>query len=138
MVTKDLHVVVVDDDQGFTAVLEAMLKQAGATVVRTAQTYEEGLGLVDGRERCDLGFLDLHLSGEAAGVDLAQRAVRAGLSVIVMTGSAALPDELSGVGLLMKPFSTAQLRRLLHALKPSVLPSTHICRLSGASEALPS
>ena len=117
MPTTSLRVAIVEDDDLVAMALTAMLKEAGATVVATAGTYEAALTLIDGGPSFDMAFIDLHLGGQASGIDVAHRAVRAGLSVVVMTGSASLPDGLTGAGLLLKPFSSVQVETVIHALK---------------------
>jgi len=117
MPTPPPRVAIVEDDDLVAMALAAMVKEAGAVVVATAATYEAALGLVEGNPPCDMAFIDLHLRGQASGVDLAHRAVAAGLSVVVVTGSASLPDGLTGAGLLLKPFSGVQVAGVIRALK---------------------
>lgn len=118
---NQLRVVIVDDDEKLTVALTAMLHQAGATVVASARTYKSGLTLLDAGRRCDAAFVELRLGGQAAGIDLVRRAARAGLTVVVMTGGDSLPDGLAGAGLLLKPFSSAQVGTILHTLSGSRL-----------------
>ena len=111
-----MRIGIIEDDEIIALALAAILKERGASVVLNARSYGEGLAAIQGGLPCDTYFVDLHLHGRPTGIDLAQRAVRAGYAVVVMTGGSSIPDALSGVGLLLKPFSRDQVADLVHRL----------------------
>jgi two-component system, response regulator PdtaR len=113
-----INVGIVDDEILVATALKHMLESIGYDVAALAHTVEEGLALAERPGACELVFVDLCLDGEPAGIEVARRAARNGLGVVVVTGGAMLPDELAGAGLLLKPFSTEQVQTLLHALRP--------------------
>ncbi len=121
MSAERARVAIVEDDELVARALRAMIEGAGCTASAIVGTYEEATALLEGGERYDIAFVDLRLGGKETGADIAQRAVQLGIAVVVMTGSAVLPDGLSGAALLMKPFSVDQVQTLLHQLR--VLPA---------------
>ncbi len=116
MPTGRMRIGIIEDDEIIAMALAAMLTEHGATVVSSAHSYDEALAAIQAGVACDTFFVDLHLHGKPTGIDLAHRAVRAGYAVVVMTGGSSIPDELSGVGLLLKPFSRDQVADLVHRL----------------------
>ncbi|MBI3515931.1 MAG: response regulator [Proteobacteria bacterium] len=117
MSAGDIRVAIIDDEPLIARALKAMLEAAGYAVPTMAHTHEEAVALVERPGACDIVFVDLRLGGKPAGIDVARRAVRNGLAVVVMTGGATIPDELTGVALLLKPFSSEAVRTLLHSLR---------------------
>lgn len=113
------RVAIVEDDDLIAMALAAMLQQAGATVVAAAHTHDAAITMVDSGPPCDVVFVDLWLHGKLTGIEVARHAALKGVSVVVMTGEVALPDELTGVGLLSKPFSVEQVRAVLQAIGPA-------------------
>jgi hypothetical protein len=75
--------------------------------------------LIHGEERYDVGFIGLHIDDPASGINLAHQATLVGTAVVAMTVGASIPKELSGLGLLLKPFSAGQIGRLLESLEPA-------------------
>lgn len=113
--------IIIDDDVTVATVLEDIVTRCGVEVVALAHDYETGARLLI-NPRCDLAFVDLQLGKALSGVDLARRAVEAGVSTIVVTGSDRLPQTLTGAALLLKPFSTETVRLLpRYSLRPIVL-----------------
>ena len=108
-----LTVAIVEDDDLVAIALAAMLERAGATVVAAAHTYEDAITLVESGPRCAVVFVDLTLHGQPTGIDVARRAARAGLAVVIVTGGGPLTDELPGAALLEKPFSAEHVRAIL-------------------------
>src|SRR5262245_19543093 len=104
MVADPIRVAIVEDDDLIAMAPAAMLAQLGATVVAAAHTHAGALTMLDAGLAADVMFVDYWLHGRAGGVDVARRAVLRGMSVVVMTGEASLPDDLPGAALLLKPF----------------------------------
>ena len=122
MVDRHITVGIIDDEALIARALERILVGIGYTVTALAHTVEDGIALVERTDACDLVFIDLFLDGRAAGVEIAQRAARNGLDVVIMTGAPTLPDGLPGAALLLKPFSSDQVLTLLRSLGPAEAP----------------
>jgi FixJ family two-component response regulator len=108
---------IVDDDELVAFALKNMLASQGYEVAGVAHTSVEAFALVEALGDSGVVFIDVWLDGSSTGVGIALEAVRNGLDVIVMTGGPQLPPELAGAGLLLKPFSTDQVKALLHLLR---------------------
>jgi CheY-like chemotaxis protein len=104
---------IVDDDAAVGQVLKDMVEGCGYTVTHFVHTDTEAHALLDGDQRWSIAFVDLNLGKGPTGVEVARRAAARSDSVIVMTGLPRLPDSLTGMGLLLKPFSVEQVRLLL-------------------------
>jgi DNA-binding response OmpR family regulator len=117
MSARLITVAIVEDDDLIAMALAEMLKEAGTTVVAAAHSYEDAIAILDAGPPCEVIFVDLFLHGRLTGVDVARRAARKGISVVVMTGETSLPKELSGVALLLKPYSIEQVRAILHQIR---------------------
>jgi len=110
------RVAIVDDEEFVALGLKEALETQGYAVSAIAHTYEDAVDLVERRGACEIVFVDLGLGGKPLGIEVARRAVRNGLAVVVMTGGASLPADLAGVALLLKPFSDESVQALLHTL----------------------
>jgi CheY-like chemotaxis protein len=119
--TRQIRVGIVDDDELVSNVLRVMLKDAGCVVTAVASTYDDAITLLEIPDACEAVFIDLYLGGYATGAAVARHAVQRGLPVVVVTGSQVLPADLSGTALLFKPFSSEQVRLLVHELRQMVL-----------------
>lgn len=118
MPTRRLRAIIVDDDETVAYVLAEMLDMSGVEVAQIAHNPGTAAEALAQSPPCDLAFIDLKLGADhQTGVDLACRVAAAGINVIAMTGMAALPDQLPGVGLLMKPFSISALQTLLSSIQ---------------------
>jgi CheY-like chemotaxis protein len=114
-----LGVLIVDEDVLVTTALTAALREFGATVRAIARSYGDALTLIQGEERYDVAFIDLHMDDSASGINLAHRATLLGIAVVAISAGPSIPPALSGLGLLLKPFSTAQIGGLLGSLAPA-------------------
>jgi CheY-like chemotaxis protein len=112
-----IRVAIVDDEAFIARGLKQTLEDAGYVVSAIADTYDAAVAVVEQRDALDVVFVDLGLGGMPAGIDVARRAVRNGLSVVVMTGGATLPADLAGAALLLKPFSAESVRTVLVSLR---------------------
>lgn len=104
---------IVDDDTAVGQVLKDMVEGCGYTVTHFVHSDVEAYDLLDTDQRWSIAFVDLNLGKGPTGVEVARRAASRSDSVIVMTGLPRLPDSLTGMGLLLKPFSVEQVRLLL-------------------------
>jgi CheY-like chemotaxis protein len=104
---------IVDDDAGVAQILGDIVKGCGYTVTDLVHSDVAAHVLLDGTRRWDVVFVDLNLGDGPTGVEVARRAAACATNVILMTGLPRLPDSLTGMGLLLKPFSVEQVRLLL-------------------------
>jgi len=107
---------IVDDDAGVAQILAEMVKGCGYVVSHVVHSDDDAYALLDGGQRWDVVLVDLNLGQGPTGVEVARRAAAHSDNVIVMTGLPRLPDALTGMGLLLKPFSVEQVRLLLDNL----------------------
>lgn len=115
------RVLVLEDDEGVTDLLEAGLgaKGASVTVARTAAELAESLG--EATEPPDAVLLDLSpIAADAAGALARVRRVAPGAAVVFVTGSQdALPENLEGTEVVRKPFELPEVvAALLRARRP--------------------
>jgi DNA-binding response OmpR family regulator len=104
---------IVDDDTSVGQVLKDMVESVGYDVTHVLHDDIAAYALFDTDQRWDVVFVDLNLGKGPTGVEVARRAAGRSNNVIVMTGLPRLPDALTGMGLLLKPFSVEQIRLLL-------------------------
>ena len=104
---------IVDDDVSVGQVLKDMVESVGYNVTHVLRDDAGAYALFDTDQRWDVVFVDLNLGKGPTGVEVARRAAGCAGNVIVMTGLPRLPDALTGMGLLLKPFSVEQVRLLL-------------------------
>jgi DNA-binding response OmpR family regulator len=104
---------IVDDDISVGQVLKDMVESVGYQVTHVLRDDTDAYALFDTDQRWDVAFVDLNLGKGPTGVEVARRAAGRSNNVIVMTGLPRLPDALTGMGLLLKPFSVEQVRLLL-------------------------
>ena len=107
---------IVDDDSGVAQILADMVRGCGYAVSHVVHSDSDAYALLDGELRWNVVFVDLNLGQGPTGVEVARRATARSDNVIVMTGLPRLPDALTGMGLLLKPFSVEQVRLLLDNL----------------------
>ncbi|MBU2137027.1 MAG: response regulator, partial [Alphaproteobacteria bacterium] len=108
------HVLVVEDNIIIALDLEGVLQKLGAGQVSLASTVASALDAI-GAARPDFAFLDLNL-GEETSLPVADRLKAEGIPFAFGTGfgdQADLPDHLSGVPIISKPYSEKALREAL-------------------------
>lgn len=121
--TKESHILLVDDSPAILATLKDVLHMYGYDHVSTAESVEDGLKLFDD-EKPDVVFVDLMMPG-SSGVDFTKRALaRNPASEIVLT--TALPSDHEAVIMaisqgakeyLAKPIRPERLEHVLDHLK---------------------
>ncbi len=104
---------IVDDDVSVGQVLKDMVEASGYAVTHVVRNDTDAYALFDTDQRWAVAFVDLNLGKGPTGVEVARRAAERAENVIVITGLPRLPDTLTGMGLLLKPFSVEQVRLLL-------------------------
>ncbi|HUA54724.1 MAG TPA: response regulator [Candidatus Sulfotelmatobacter sp.] len=109
-------VLIVDDDVAVSQVLRDMIEGSGFAVTHVVHNDTDAYVLFEGDQRWAVAFVDLNLGAGPTGVEVARRAAERSDSVIVMTGLPRLPEALTGMGLLLKPFSVDQVDLLLQNL----------------------
>tara|TARA_R100000149_G_scaffold64741_1_gene37322 strand:+ start:73 stop:402 length:330 start_codon:yes stop_codon:yes gene_type:complete len=105
---------VVEDNIIIALDLEGVLQKLGAGQVSLASTVASALEAIEAA-RPDFAFLDLNL-GEETSLPVADRLKAEGIPFAFGTGfgdQADLPDHLSGVPIISKPYSEAALREAL-------------------------
>ncbi len=116
---EGITVLVVEDDFLVSLLFDDMLKQAGCTVLGPVPRLADALRAA-GNTDCDVALLDINLAGEYV---YPVASVLSGRNVpfIFVTGYAnSIPQEFAGTPRLGKPFTAAQLQRmLLHAVERS-------------------
>lgn len=108
------HVLVVEDNIIIALDLEGVLLKLGAGQVSLASTVTAALEALEAA-RPDFAFLDLNL-GEETSLPVADRLLADGVPFAFGTGfgdQADLPDHLSGVPIISKPYSEKALREAL-------------------------
>lgn len=116
MTREALNVLVVEDDAETAASLTEMLDEAGHRVIgpfHSAEAAEAATAL----HPIDLALLDINLSGQATGIDLARRLKSSwGVPVIFLSGdvSQAARHADMAAAMIIKPYSTAD---VLSAIK---------------------
>ena len=120
MTREARNVLVVEDDADAATALTEALDEAGHRVIgpfHSAESAEAATAL----HQIDLAVLDINLSGEASGIDLARSLKsRWGVPVIFLSGES-LTDPAE-VGLakatISKPYSTADVLKAVQELEP--------------------
>jgi CheY-like chemotaxis protein len=110
---------IVDDDVSVGQVLKDMVESCGYAVTHLVHSDTEANALLESDHRWVVAFVDLNLGKGPTGVEVARRAAERSDNVIVMTGLPRLPEALTGMGLLLKPFSVEQVRLLLDSFARS-------------------
>ena len=119
MTREALNVLVVEDDAETAATLTEMLDEAGHRVIgpfHSAETAEAATAL----HPIDLALLDINLSGQASGVDLARSLKNSwGVPVIFMSGdvSQAARHADMAAAMIIKPYSTADVLSAINRLE---------------------
>lgn len=106
-------ILVLEDEALIALDLEAMLSDAGWSVMGPAGTLDRARTLLTAA-RPDVACLDLNLGRETSH-DLARDLLSQGVPVIFISGrdARALPEDLQSVPILGKPVSESQLLRKL-------------------------
>jgi DNA-binding response OmpR family regulator len=117
-----LRVLIVEDEALLAMELEALVEEAGHTVVGWAVSSREALALLDTTE-ADLAFVDVHLADGPTGIEVAERMrAQRGLTVVFLTANPKrLPENLAGAaGVIAKPYSLSGLNAALRYLHEGV------------------
>ena len=102
-------ILLVDDDELVRSGAAAVLESSGYHVL-AAGTAEEALGLLRGAEAVDVLVTDFAMP-DMSGVELVREVQRGfpAVAVLVMTGHAENPREVSGMAVIHKPFQAETL-----------------------------
>ncbi|MCR5859428.1 response regulator [Mesorhizobium sp. J428] len=117
-----LKVLIVEDEALLAMELEALVEDAGHTVVGWATSSAQARKMVDGLE-ADVAFVDVHLTDGPTGVDVAQYIGEKKSSMVVfMTANPKrIPDNFAGaVGVIAKPYTMHGLQAALRYLHEGV------------------
>jgi DNA-binding NtrC family response regulator len=109
------RILVAEDEYLISRDLQRILQSAGSREVHLSARLADGLALCD-RQRFDVGLLDLWL-GDGQACPLADRLLADGAAVVFVTGyeDNDLPDRLSHLPALAKPFAKRRLLRTVQA-----------------------
>lgn len=105
---RSLRVVLVEDDELITLLLEDMLTDLGHVICATAASEEEAVSAAE-REKPDLMVLDFHLRQGNGGAAMDRILCHGPMPHIFVTGGNIEPER-PGAVLLSKPFMEHQLR----------------------------
>ena len=107
------RILIVEDEPLTAFDNEVMIGDLGYEVVATVDGFDQAIALLD-REKIDLVFSDLRLSGERSGLDLARAAKDRTVPVLFATGHE-VPEDAKplAVGCLHKPYTERQLKNAL-------------------------
>ncbi|KAA3650187.1 MAG: DNA-binding response regulator [Bacteroidetes bacterium] len=113
MTTKDLKVLVVEDEKVLAFVVEEMLQEYEITNTVVANTYNDGLKWID-PDKIDLALLDINLGAGLSGIDLAIECTRLQIPFIYLTSYTDkkmldLALKTTPGGYVVKPVSPAAL-----------------------------
>ncbi len=109
---RGVRVLVVEDSWPTATALEALLDELGMEVVGPAATISDAERLA-AEDRPEVAVIDINLRGEMA-YALIERLHSQGVSVVVVTGYAVLPEATAEIAVfLQKPFSASALRAAL-------------------------
>jgi len=119
MTREALNVLLVEDDAETAATLTEMLDEAGHRVIGPFHSAEAAQAAT-ARHSIDLALLDINLSGQATGIDLARSLKNSwGVPVIFLSGDvtqAALHADMAAA-MIIKPYSTADVLNAIHRLE---------------------
>lgn len=115
----NLDILILEDEKFIALDIEASLHDAGYSTVRVCTAPDEALAAIDARLP-DLGLLDINLGLGRNSFDVARKLKQAGCIVAFMTGYTSatvdLPDDLTGLPRLSKPFDDGMLLSLLDSV----------------------
>ncbi len=115
-----LRVLVLEDETLLAMLLEDVLDEFGCTLVGPFAQNDEALAFLSQNPGgCDIGILDVHVSGSRSDA-VAAEFDRLGLPFVFSTGfdDSALDARWRHKPSLRKPFRPADVERLLHDLLP--------------------
>lgn len=119
---EPLKVLIVEDEALLAMELEALVEDAGHSVVGWATSSKEARALVDG-VAADIAFVDIHLTDGPTGVSVAQYIAEQKSSMVVfMTANPKrIPENFAGaVGVIAKPYTMHGLMAALRYLHEGV------------------
>jgi len=117
-----MKVLVIDDDDLIQSSVQAILEVLGHTAVKTAESGEEALALLEAGFEPDLVILDMNMPGLGGIGTLPRlRVLRPGVPVLLATGrvdqtALTLASAHPGVTLLAKPFGLRELQKHLESI----------------------
>jgi two-component system, response regulator PdtaR len=115
-----LRILIVEDEVLVSMFLSDVLMDLGHTVTGTADTVDAALQLAS-KHPCDLAFIDLGLAGKGDGIEAAYMLrEQHGLPALLMSGAsessvAARAEKARPLGILIKPYTEADVQRVLAA-----------------------
>lgn len=114
--TRDLDILVLEDEAFIAMDLKTSLRRAGHTQVRLCATAAAAMEAIETRTPA-VGLLDINLGRGETSFDVAETLKREGCEIVFLSGYTAatvpLPEGFADVPRLAKPFDAAKLRALL-------------------------
>jgi len=111
---EPIRILIVEDDLLIAQDLQELLYEAGYTAVQKARNPEQAMHFIQSKE-IDLALLDIHLSHQVTGIDIAHQ-INTYLQIpFIYITSYSDPDTIDKIkhthpsGFLLKPFNKAQL-----------------------------
>jgi two-component SAPR family response regulator len=118
---KGLRVLVLEDETLLAMLLEDVLAEFGCIPVGPFARCKEAIAFLgDNPQGCDIGILDVNVSGQRSD-EVASEFDRLGLPFVFSTGydDSTLDERWRGKPSLTKPFRAADLQRVLLEMLPS-------------------
>ncbi len=119
---EPLRVLIVEDEALLAMELEALVEDAGHSVVGWATSSGEARDLVDTVE-ADIAFVDVHLTDGPTGVSVAEYIAgkKASMVVFMTANPLRIPEGFAGaVGVIAKPYTMHGLEAALRYLQEGV------------------
>ena len=115
-----MKVVIVEDDFIVADHLRLMLEKHGVQVIDVTESYEAAMALIP--QRPDLFFVDIRLSGEKTGIDLAHQLNKNNLRFIYLTANNEINTlkeaaKTSPLTYITKPYKEGDILALLEIYK---------------------
>lgn len=122
------RVLIVEDEALVAFDNEHVLTAAGFEVQATVDTAEDAIAALSGET--DLVVLDINISGEGSGIDVAKAASAKHIPVVFVTGACPHHAKAYALGCLAKPYNDRDLIATIKALdcilageKPGAIPA---------------
>jgi len=108
------RLLIVEDEPLVAFDNEYLLKSAGYEVVATVDTVEAGVAALS--DRIHLAVIDIEISGEGSGIDIATAANERGIAVLFVTGNCPAGATDLAYGCLAKPYNARDLIASIEAI----------------------
>ncbi len=125
--SRMLRILIVEDEVLVGMFLSDVLMDLGHTITGTAESVESALSLA-AQQPSDLAFVDVGLAGKGDGIEAARLLrERHGIPTLLMSGAseaslAQRAEKAQPLGILVKPYTEADVQRVLAAAAAQLAP----------------